>query len=88
MSLDMTEHDLTCRELIEFLADYVDGTLSAGQVAAFDQHLKLCRDCRAYLGSYRTTIKLSRSALGESQRREGMPPALIEAIKAARRAQG
>ena len=54
------DHDLTCRELVEFLSEYIDGTLSAAEVAAFEDHLNQCRDCRTYIESYRMTMKLTR----------------------------
>ena len=46
---------MTCRELIEQLIDYLDGTLPA---EAFDHHLVLCTSCRAYVDSYLATIQL------------------------------
>jgi len=46
---------MTCRDLIEHLIDYLDGTLPA---EAFDHHLSRCPSCRAYVDSYLATIRL------------------------------
>ena len=48
-------HMMTCRELIEQLIDYLDGTLPR---EAFDHHRALCPSCRAYVDSYLATIRL------------------------------
>ena len=74
---------LTCRELIEFLNEYVDGTLDAARRAEFDRHLKLCRDCGNYLASYRTTVDLCKDALDEPVPAD-VPDDLVLAILAAR----
>lgn len=68
---------ITCRELIDFLADYLERSLTADQQMDFDRHLSRCASCRAYLESYRTTLRLVTSAeetLGEA------PEELIAAI--------
>ncbi len=69
----------TCRELIEFLDDYVDHRLSLARKLAFEVHLAGCRDCRAYLSSYRATIKLAKAS-GGAPEAPPMPPELTRAI--------
>ena len=49
--------ELTCRELIEFLMQYVDGELPAAQLRAFERHLEICPSCVAYLAGYRATTQ-------------------------------
>jgi predicted anti-sigma-YlaC factor YlaD len=51
---------MTCKEAVEFLADYLDGNLPWRERLAFDLHLMICRNCRAYLESYSHTIQLIR----------------------------
>jgi anti-sigma factor RsiW len=75
---------MTCRELIEFIAEYLDGTLPAAERAAFERHLAVCASCRAYLASYETTIRAVKSLADESAADE-MPADLIDAIIKARR---
>lgn len=58
---------LTCRDVIEdFLADYVEGTLSLGVRVKVRLHLLLCRACMAYLQTY----KKSRDLFGQASQVE------------------
>lgn len=52
---------MTCRELSELLCDHLEGELPWRRRVAFVLHLLLCGACRAYVASYRTTIRLARS---------------------------
>ena len=61
----MTARSLTCRELIEFLAAYLDAELPPAEHAAFEAHLVVCPNCVDYLASYRETIRLGKQALAE-----------------------
>lgn len=77
---------LTCRELEDFIADYVDGALPSEQRRKFEWHLRLCRDCRRYLEAYGRTIALSRTALcgPDESVPEDVPDELVRAVLAAR----
>ena len=75
---------MTCRELIDFIAEYLDGTLSAPERAAFERHLAVCASCRAYLATYETTVRAVKS-LADGSAADEMPADLIEAIVKARR---
>jgi len=75
---------MTCRELIDFLGDYYADELPADQRAEFERHLAVCKHCRWYLESYRTTIALGRSA-SQAVATE-MPEELVQAILSARAA--
>lgn len=72
----------TCQELIEFLMDYLDGELAPRVHELFDQHLTVCTDCRAYLKSYRETVKLAVEVCreGNNDLPEDVPEDLVEAI--------
>jgi anti-sigma factor RsiW len=74
--------DLTCRELIEFLDEYVSDALNAERRATFEAHLSECRDCRNYLAAYRAAMRLSHEAAEATA--EDMPDDLVRAILAAR----
>jgi anti-sigma factor RsiW len=79
---------LKCREVIEFLDRYIDGELPAGQRREFDWHLRLCRSCRAYLKTYRETIRLEKIVYADFGAGEGsgeVPEDLVAAILASRR---
>jgi anti-sigma factor RsiW len=80
---------MTCRELAEFLIDYVSGDLPESTRGVFEAHLAVCRDCRNYLDSYRKTIALSKTALAEPTADvAAMPEGLVRAILAAQRGGG
>ncbi|MDX2130519.1 MAG: zf-HC2 domain-containing protein [Planctomycetota bacterium] len=82
----MPSEYITCRELIEFIADYLDGTLPAEARVEFERHLTVCPACVAYLRSYQRTIDASRDALAPSDEPATTvaPPGLVDAIRAAR----
>lgn len=78
---------MTCRELVEFLAEYLSGTLPPDQHAAFDTHLESCPECVAYLKSYQETVKLGKEAFRRPDAAvpDAVPDELVRAILAARR---
>jgi anti-sigma factor RsiW len=50
--------DLTCRELVELVTEYLDDALSERERARFEVHLSSCRGCRAHLAQVRETIRI------------------------------
>ena len=50
--------DLTCRELVELVTDYLDGALSPAERGRFDAHLAVCPHCRAYLAQMQVTVRM------------------------------
>lgn len=67
---------VTCKELIDFLDDYVAGEIGGARLSLFERHLSRCPSCVAYLSSYRTTIALARSSADATT----LPPDLVAAI--------
>lgn len=79
---------MSCRELVEFLADYVEGALPAEARNEFHRHLDDCPECIDYLNSYRQTVALGRDALtcpDDDAVPGDVPEELVQAILAARR---
>ena len=76
---------LTCRQIIDFLDDYVDGSQPEDVRAAFEAHLAACPECEDYLATYRDTIRLSRSLCADDADPPGLPATLRAAILDARR---
>src|SRR5262249_62261503 len=72
--------ELTCRELTDFLADYLAGELGADERAVFQRHLAACPDCTAYLRSYEATVRLARDAYADEPVPASVPDALVRAI--------
>jgi anti-sigma factor RsiW len=82
----MEKRLLTCREMIDFLARYLDGDLPDETRADFERHLSLCPPCVDYLASYRATIVVGKQACApDADLPESVPAELVEAILAARR---
>ena len=54
----MNRDYLTCRELVELVTEYLEGALSARDLAIFEAHLLACPGCTAYFEQMRQTIKL------------------------------
>jgi anti-sigma factor RsiW len=82
----MSLPSLTCRELIEFLAGYLDGELDPARREVFDAHLAICPDCRRYLETYRETARSGSVAYHDEAPPPEVPERLIRAILAARSA--
>lgn len=78
---------MTCRDIIEFLMDYLAGEISPEERNIFEEHLKICPPCVAYLKTYQDTIKLEKSVLSEPHEPifEEIPEDLVKAIMAARK---
>jgi anti-sigma factor RsiW len=76
---------VTCRELVEFLAEYLSGELTATERAVFQTHLAECPACVAYLDAYQKTIQLGKEAYAnpEEQVPDEVPEQLVRAILAA-----
>lgn len=49
--------DLTCKELVELVTDYLEGGMAAAERARFDQHLASCPFCTIYVDQMRSTIR-------------------------------
>jgi anti-sigma factor RsiW len=49
---------LSCRELVELVTDYLEGALPEGERARFEDHISRCDGCDVYLAQMRQTIEL------------------------------
>jgi len=70
---------ITCRQLIHFIADYLEGELDEVSCGDFERHLERCRSCQAYLDSYRRTLSLTQF-FADDPVAEDVPEELIVAI--------
>jgi anti-sigma factor RsiW len=52
------EHREHCRELMEFLSDYVDGTLEAQLCAEIERHMSGCENCTVVVDTLKKTVYL------------------------------
>jgi anti-sigma factor RsiW len=70
---------ITCRQLIDFIVDYVDGALDETSRHDFERHLQVCASCRNYLDTYRATMSLTRIVVTDEPV-EDAPEELVQAI--------
>ena len=82
---------ITCRQLIDFLGDYMADELSERDKREIARHLAVCPSCVAYLDSYAQTICLERAVRSDAASRPASGPAqsqlpedLVRKILAAR----
>jgi predicted anti-sigma-YlaC factor YlaD len=47
---------VTCREFVELVTDYLEGTLPPEKVSLIEEHLDLCEPCRVYLEQIRVIV--------------------------------
>lgn len=91
MSLDARPY-ITCRQLLDFIYDYLEGTLPSDQRAEFERHLTVCPSCINYLETYKQTPRIGKLALrpplvespetaGEAD--EELPESLVRSILSA-----
>ena len=77
------DRHLTCRELVELVTDYLDGTLPDAERMRFETHMASCEGCDRYVEQIRTTVALTREARALEERPE--LTALLDAFRAYRR---
>ena len=50
--------EMSCRELVELVNEYLEGELDPDERARFESHLHECEGCLNYLNQMRQTIEL------------------------------
>jgi anti-sigma factor RsiW len=55
--MSAADRDMTCKELVELVTDYLEGALPGDQRRRFDEHLVFCPPCQTYLEQMRQTIR-------------------------------
>jgi anti-sigma factor RsiW len=70
--------DLTCKELVELVTEYLEGGLSAAERERFEEHLGFCDWCVTYLAQMRQTL-----ATVGSLREHDVSPAMEASLLAA-----
>lgn len=67
---------LHCRDIVDLVLAYLDGTLDPGEQQAFEEHIADCLNCWRFLQTYRETIALGRELQGEA-----IPPEVYERLE-------
>jgi predicted anti-sigma-YlaC factor YlaD len=55
----MSLPELTCKELVEVVSDYLEGSMPAERRLLFEEHLAFCDWCQTYLEQMQETIRLA-----------------------------
>lgn len=76
---------MTCRELYQFLVDYVDRSLPEEEAESFRKHIEECPPCVAYMHSYETTIRAGKMVCEKDDDAAEAPEELIKAILEAKK---
>jgi anti-sigma factor RsiW len=58
--------ELTCRELVRLVTDYLEGELSETDRRRFDAHIAACDGCTTYIAQVRDTIRITGALSEES----------------------
>jgi anti-sigma factor RsiW len=72
--------DLTCKEVVELITDYLDSALPLEERTRFEQHLVTCPACKEYLRQMRQTIAATRK-LTEEEVPSGLKEDLVDAFR-------
>ncbi|MCI0370976.1 MAG: anti-sigma factor [candidate division NC10 bacterium] len=67
---------MSCKELVNLLADYLEGQMDPEAARDLDQHLADCPACLNFLKTYRATTRLIREIACED-----IPPELGERLQ-------
>lgn len=55
--MEPNPNDMSCKELVELVTDYLEGALSPGDQRRFELHIGKCDWCKIYIDQIRLTIK-------------------------------
>jgi predicted anti-sigma-YlaC factor YlaD len=58
--------EMSCKEIVELVTEYLEGTLPSVQIERFEAHLEMCEGCANYLDQMRRTIELTRRLTEDS----------------------
>jgi anti-sigma factor RsiW len=53
----------TCRDATGLILEFLSGELNPKTNSEFEQHLKVCPDCVAFLNTYKKTLELTKRFL-------------------------
>jgi hypothetical protein len=71
---------ITCAQLEDTVADYLEGSLSLPKRRELERHVMECRGCREFLAAYRRTVWVAKKSLEISGSPVQAPERLVEAI--------
>jgi anti-sigma factor RsiW len=72
--------DLTCKELVQLITSYLEGTLRGRRRRRFESHLAACDGCTRYLAQMEATIRAT-GTLTEEQVPDEQKVVLLAAFR-------
>jgi anti-sigma factor RsiW len=72
--------ELTCKELVELVTEYLDGALSSEELERFEEHLVYCGPCVTHVEQMRETIRVA-GALREQDLEPDVADDLLAAFR-------
>lgn len=76
----MSVPELTCKELVEVVTDYLEGRMPAERRLLFEEHVAFCDGCQTYLEQMRATVRLT-GTLREADIRPEARDGLVRAFR-------
>ena len=55
----MMQKDLTCKELVQLLTDYLEEALPPPEIQRFQGHMGICPECVIYVEQMRITVRVT-----------------------------
>lgn len=84
MSGPIVPGGISCREVVELVTAYLDGSLDSETHRRMEIHLDLCGPCVEYVEQMRATARLAAAAVGEFELRPDRD-ALLNAFRKLKR---
>jgi predicted anti-sigma-YlaC factor YlaD len=74
--------EVTCREFVELVTNYWEGTLPEDRLELFEEHIVMCDWCKSYLDQMDSTVRALGGAGGpEEERAAGPDESLLAAFR-------
>jgi anti-sigma factor RsiW len=76
----MGVQQLTCRQVVELVTEYLEGGLEVDERLAFERHVAVCPPCRGYLSQFRLITRAA-GTLREEDVPEPLRESLLDAFR-------
>jgi len=73
-------HEISCKQLVDLVADYLEESITDEARVQFEQHLSECGYCSAYVQQMHMTVKLTQK-LAETEIDKPAPGELLDIFR-------
>jgi anti-sigma factor RsiW len=80
---EQAQPQITCREFVEMVTDYLEGQIAAVQRHAIEVHLGVCPGCDEYVKQMRLTIGALRGLASDERLEQGTRDEIMRAFAGA-----